>query len=91
MNELYPNSHFELVAERDAAWVTQFIYLKALNCSEQNVDRESHRKDHWGDSHLDYNQSAIWERSKVTENAGMGMTEGMERVAEALKRENPGN
>jgi len=84
IGSLYGNSHFELIGERDSAWHTQFLFLKAESCSNVDSDRELHRKDHWGDSHLEYNQHKIWNRSKVTENAGRGMTEGMERVYNAL-------
>jgi len=84
IGSLYGNSHFEMIAERDTAWHTQFLFLKAESCSNHSNDRESQRKDHWGDSHLEYNQHKIWNRSKVTENAGMGMSEGMERVYDAL-------
>ena len=89
---LYPNSHFELIAERDAAWVTQFVFLKALNCSQENLNRESDRKDAWGDGHLSYNQSVIWEGSKVATQAGRGISapEGIDAVVEALKKESPG-
>lgn len=89
---LYPNSHFELIAERDAAWVTQFVFLKALNCSQENSKRESDRKDDWGDGHLSYNQSAIWEQSKLTAQAGRGVNapEGIDGVVDILKKESPG-
>jgi len=82
--ELYPNSHFELIAERDDAWGTQFVFLKALSCTEKNMDRESDRKDEWGDSHLKYAQSVIRDGSKVTENAGRDMHEGMDRIEDAV-------
>ena len=85
MSGLYPNSHFELIAERDTAWDTQFVFMKALSCSERNLDRESDRKDEWGDSHLSYNQSVIWERSKVRENAGRDTCEGLERITNAFE------
>ena len=45
VNELYPNSHFELIAERDTARDTQFVFLKTLSCAEKNVDNEFDRKD----------------------------------------------
>ena len=82
--ELYPNSHFELIAERDDAWGTQFVFLKALSCTEKNMDRESVRKDKWGDSHLKYAQSVVRDGSKVTENAGRDMHEGMDRIEDAV-------
>jgi len=87
MSALYPNSHFELIAERDTAWDTQFVFLKALSCLEENTDRQSDRKDEWGDSHLSYAQSAIWERSKVRDNAGRDVVEGMARITDAIERD----
>merc|ERR1712154_25091 len=39
VSALYPNSHFQLVAERDTAWNTQFVFLKASSCSQENVER----------------------------------------------------
>ena len=45
MGGLYPNSHFELIAERDRPQDKQFVFLKTLSCAEKNVDRESDRKD----------------------------------------------
>lgn len=85
MNALYPNSHFELIAERDTAWDTQFVFLKALNCSQENLNRKSDRKDEWGDSHLSYVKSSIWGRSEVMENAGRDVNEGMERIIDAFE------
>jgi len=85
MSGLYPNSHFQLVAERDTAWDTQFVFLKALSCSERNVHRECDREDEWGDGHLRYVQSAIWEKSKVRENAGRDVSQGLDRVANAFE------
>lgn len=41
MKALYPKSHFRLIAERDTAWFTQFVFLKASNCSENNPDASS--------------------------------------------------
>lgn len=83
MSALYGNSHFEMIGERETAWHTQFLFLKVASCDAES-ERESHRKDHWGDGHLEYNQKKIWNRSKVTENAGRGMTEGMDRVYDSL-------
>jgi len=89
--ELYPNSHFELIAERDDAWGTQFVFLKALSCTEKNMDRESDRKDEWGDSHLEYVQSNLKNGSEVTKNAGRDMHEGMDRINDAVQSYNDPN
>ena len=45
MSGLYPNSHFELIAERDTVRDTQFVFLKTLSCAEKNVDNEFDRED----------------------------------------------
>merc|ERR1712217_942456 len=57
--------------------------LKTESCSN-STQRDSVRKDHWGDGHFEYNQNNIWNRNKVTENAGMDMREGVERVFDAI-------
>jgi len=44
MKALYPNSHFRLIAERDTAWFTQFVFLKASDCSGNNPDSASSTK-----------------------------------------------
>jgi len=83
IGSLYGNSHFEMVGERDTAWHTQFLFLKTESCSN-STQRDSVRKDHWGDGHFEYNQNKIWNRNEVTENAGMDMREGVERVFDAV-------
>merc|ERR1712083_281214 len=83
IGSLYGNSHFEMIGERDTAWHTQFLFLKTESCSNSS-ERDSHRKDHWGDGHFEYNQNKIWNRNQVTENAGMDMREGVDRVFDAV-------
>lgn len=81
MSGLYPNSHFELIAERDTAWNTQFVFLKALGCSEENVDRAPDREDRWGDGHRDFVQSAIWDQTEGTEWVGDAFGKDSEYLA----------
>ena len=84
IGNLYPNTHFELIAERDTAWTTQFLFLKTHSCKELDTNREMDRKDHIGDDHYEYNQYRIHNESEVMKNAGRDMREGMDRVMDAL-------
>ncbi len=84
IGNLYPNTHFELIAERDTAWTTQFIFLKTHSCSELDTNRDINRKDHIGDDHYEYNQYRIHNESEVMKNAGRDTREGMDRVMDAL-------
>merc|ERR1712228_813188 len=81
---LYPNTHFELISERDTPWTTQYIFLKIYSCSNMNSDRDVNRIDHAKDTHYEYNQNSIHGQSEVLNNAGRDMNAGMDRVFAAF-------
>ena len=81
---LYPNTHFELIAERDTPWTTQFVFLKVHSCEDIETDRDIDRKDHVGDTHYEYSYKRGRDNSEILKSAGVDMREGMDRVQDAL-------
>jgi len=83
ISALYPNSHFELVAERDTPWTTQFVFLKADSCDTAETGRDAQRVDYWGDSHKQHVQDSI-HGNEVLRNAGRNMVEAEKAVLQKM-------
>lgn len=85
IGNLYPNTHFELISERNTPWTTQFVFLKVDSCANVHSNgRSANRVDHAKDIHDAHNQNSIYGESEVLKNAGMDMKSGMDRVFDAF-------
>merc|ERR1719384_1430103 len=92
IGRLYPNTHFELMEERDTPWTTQFIFLKVESCDNLDTNRDNERVDVRTSMHYQYNQDHI--KGETVTNLhghfiGSDNKEGMDKVWDALEEKQP--